>query len=195
MNCPLGAGLRMAVFLAASTCVLAQTPAQSSPPLQPAESGTSKSAIDVVVTDQSGAVIPNANISIRRFDSHVTMHGKTNEAGQFHSADLAQGKYLLMVNSLGFYFQWESIDLGPSETRKVSMTLWVAPSPVNGPPPGDAVTPEPQLSTVVPEFLPEPIADLPLGGGPTKLVLKDAPQHPNSAKHFFSTLGHKLGFL
>jgi len=147
-----------------------------------------------VITDQSGAVIPNANVSIRRDESGVKKEGSANEAGQFHADGLDEGKYLIIVNSRGFMTLMETVDLGRSETRRVSMTLGVNPNPTNFPPVSDSMLLQPQTSTAVPEFLPDPIAELPIGGGPMKLALKEAPQqHPNAAKRFFSALGHKIG--
>ncbi|HET6179750.1 MAG TPA: carboxypeptidase-like regulatory domain-containing protein [Candidatus Sulfotelmatobacter sp.] len=113
----------LAVLFAASACAWAQTSQQSPPPLRPTES-----VVDLVVTDQSGAVVANASVSIRDVETGKRIAGSTNESGRFHTADLAGGKYEVTVKSRGFKPSTVTADLGLFETRQMTIMLLVAPT-------------------------------------------------------------------
>lgn len=76
------------------------------------------------VIDASGAVIPNASVSVRSMDTGITRELKTNESGFWRAPSLVPGRYQLEVTSAGF----EKIIRGPlvvepAVERAVDVTL------------------------------------------------------------------------
>jgi hypothetical protein len=54
------------------------------------------------VTDVSGAVVPNAKVSISEVDTGIAHNGQTNESGNYLFANLPPGKYSVSVEATGF---------------------------------------------------------------------------------------------
>src|SRR4051812_41241501 len=55
-----------------------------------------------VVTDPTGAAVPNAAITVTNNDTGLTVTDKTDEAGRFSVPNLAPGRYDLKVVASGF---------------------------------------------------------------------------------------------
>ena len=60
------------------------------------------SSITGTVTDSSGAIVPNANVSITNDATNVTKTAVTNSAGSYTVTDLIPGKYTVKVGNAGF---------------------------------------------------------------------------------------------
>jgi hypothetical protein len=56
----------------------------------------------LLVLDASGAVVPNAKVSLTNESSGVETCGNTNDAGELRLAGLVHGKYKVVITSLGF---------------------------------------------------------------------------------------------
>ena len=54
------------------------------------------------VTDSSGAVVPNAKVTVTEVNTGVNRSGQTNESGNYTFPDLAPGQYMVTVESSGF---------------------------------------------------------------------------------------------
>lgn len=63
---------------------------------------TTDGAIGGVVTDSSGAVVPNAKIQIRNLDTNATSSATSDGAGRFRLASLSPGNYEVAVSASGF---------------------------------------------------------------------------------------------
>src|SRR5262245_16305513 len=55
-----------------------------------------------VVTDSTGAVIPNANVTIQDLDRGASVDTTTNDQGLFTRTQLANGRYSVNVAAQGF---------------------------------------------------------------------------------------------
>src|SRR5262249_37323112 len=55
-----------------------------------------------LVTDQSGAIVPGAMVTVRNLDTNVTRTSSTQENGRFNLPALPVGKYELTVEVRGF---------------------------------------------------------------------------------------------
>ena len=59
--------------------------------------------ISGTVSDASGAVVPNANVTITGADTHATVwRGVTNESGVYRAPEISAGRYNVRVESQGF---------------------------------------------------------------------------------------------
>ncbi len=83
-------GLFVAAVLGAGTCALAQTVTGS---------------VNGTVTDPSGAVIPNAQVSVRNVDTGVVTPTTTNGAGLYSVRFLPVGRYTVTIEATGFATQ------------------------------------------------------------------------------------------
>src|SRR6267143_1367002 len=61
-----------------------------------------QATITGLVTDESGAVIPNARVAATNVETRVTREAQTNSEGQYRVPYLSPGRYELTVESQGF---------------------------------------------------------------------------------------------
>ena len=81
------------------------------------------------VTDQSGAVIPNANISLKNQATGDIRTGKSNGAGDFTFSSVEVGNYEIDVQASGFQqFKEAGIHLDPGDQRSLHELKMVAGS-------------------------------------------------------------------
>jgi hypothetical protein len=172
------------LILAASICA-----AQQSQSLDSFQQGDS--AISVQVVDMTGAVIQDAAVSLEKVPRTSGPAGKTNQVGTYQATGLAEGEYVVSVRARGFQDAGIAVSLGPNEAMHTVVTLQIGSPNDMGPPFGGPPAPmlEPIVSDVHPEFIRSTVDPAMIRLTPTQ-----APPRQNSIKHFFSTLGHKLGF-
>ena len=65
-------------------------------------SGQSNANLQGTVTDSSGAVLPNATVTVRNADTGVTQSVKTDSAGTYQVPALSPGRYDVEVSASGF---------------------------------------------------------------------------------------------
>ena len=82
-------------FLAMTLAMAWQTPA-------PAHAQELRGRVSGTVSDESGAVIPAANVSLTNVNTTVAVERQTNEAGQFAFDFVSPGNYEVRVESEGF---------------------------------------------------------------------------------------------
>ncbi len=63
---------------------------------------TSTSSISGTVSDSSGAVVPNAAVTLRNENTGVTLHQLTSSAGLYAFGSVSAGSYSLVVEATGF---------------------------------------------------------------------------------------------
>ncbi|HEY2930845.1 MAG TPA: carboxypeptidase regulatory-like domain-containing protein [Acidobacteriota bacterium] len=63
---------------------------------------TGAASIQGVITDNTGAVIPDAEVEARNLDSGVTLKTVTNSAGLYRVTGLVPGRYSIRVTAAGF---------------------------------------------------------------------------------------------
>jgi hypothetical protein len=82
------------------------------------------SAITGSVTDQSGALVPNATVLVTNEDTNVELTVKTNDADVYSAPYLAAGHYRVTVTAGGFQaFRNTGIIIGTSTTVRVDAVL------------------------------------------------------------------------
>lgn len=160
-DCPVGfravvrrvsrvAGAALSAVMSVGFAV-AQTPQKDSPLTQiaPADSG-----IEVVVLDESGAVIANAQVFVADGKGGEVAKGISNSHGEYRSPNLSPGLYLVTVRSLGFRTYTNTVTILPHETTSLRIELALDGEAMMGVivTVSDA-TVEPMPSTNVPDLL------------------------------------------
>jgi hypothetical protein len=78
------------------------------------------------VTDTTGAVVPDAEVSVTNESTNVVVQVKTDHAGEYTMPYLAPGRYTLTVKKEGFSaFRRTGVTLGSAERARVDARLQV----------------------------------------------------------------------
>ena len=142
-----------------------------------------KGEIALAVTDQSGALVPNARVSLVSEATHRKQDGITDSTGRLRLSNLNAGSYVLTVGWPGFETESRVISLSQGQIVEMQVTLKVAPLM------GVVVSIE--SAAVEPEPLPESITrqlDQVDSSNPDVKPVS----HSNVFKKLFSSIGHKL---
>lgn len=92
----------------------------------PAAAQIKSSAVTGTITDASGAVVPNATVTVSNQETNVSQEVKTTTAGEYTVPYLGAGRYSLTVKAGGFQtFRKTDIVLGTSTTVRVDASLVV----------------------------------------------------------------------
>jgi hypothetical protein len=85
-----------------------------------------RSAIEGVVTDPSGGIVSDAQVTLVNVETGVSQTVKTNSTGSYSFPALPPGKYKITVSAKGFAsVAQENITLGGAETRTISLAMKV----------------------------------------------------------------------
>lgn len=83
-----------------------------------------RSAIEGTVTDPSGAVVPDAQVTLTNLDTGLSQSAQTNSEGLFRFPSLGPGRYKVSATKLGFATTTqENIALLAEEIRTVPLAL------------------------------------------------------------------------
>jgi hypothetical protein len=109
-------------LIATSFCLVNRTTAQT----------TTSGALTGVITDQTNAVVPDAEIKIKDTTKGTTQSTKADSEGLYHFFFLAPGRYELVVTHDGFREEGRTVQvvLGPSITVNVVLQIATANSDV-----------------------------------------------------------------
>ena len=140
--------LSMALGLVASTPALAQF----------------SSSVQGVVQDSSGAVVPDATVTLRNLDTQVTSTTKTNAAGVYRFSSLAPGRYEIGAEASGFQPVKSELRLETAQTAGVNLTLSVAGTAEQVSVTGEATVFNPAETRIQTTIRNETLQDLPLQG-------------------------------
>jgi hypothetical protein len=89
-----------------------------------AQAQAANGVIEGLVTDASGAVVPNAKVRIINLDTGLEREATTNEAGLYRVPLLPLGRYELKVTQTGFNtFSQSGITLSAGQAATVNVTL------------------------------------------------------------------------
>ena len=82
------------------------------------------SAITGIVTDASGALVPDATIVVTNEETNVTVQAKSNGAGEYTVPYLETGRYSVTVTEKGFEtYRKTGIVMGTATTVRVDVAL------------------------------------------------------------------------
>jgi outer membrane biosynthesis protein TonB len=83
------------------------------------------SGISGTVTDQSGAIVPQATIEIRLLAGNSASNARTGPSGQFTFKGLAPGQYELQITAPGFRRTTQRVEVQPQQIAAVRAQLEV----------------------------------------------------------------------
>jgi hypothetical protein len=78
------------------------------------------------VKDFTGAVVPNAQVTITNQDTHVANQTKAGSSGEFHATNLLPGRYDIAVSSAGFQgttIRGVLVDINKTSTSDVTLSV------------------------------------------------------------------------
>ena len=78
------------------------------------------------ITDQTGAVVPNANITATNVETGQVRTGVTDSDGRYSMGSILPGKYSVMVEAKGFKrFEQSGITVTPNTVSRVESALQI----------------------------------------------------------------------
>jgi hypothetical protein len=120
--------------------------------------------ISGTIKDDTGAVLPGADIVVKNFETGISRSAVSNGDGAFTLAGLPPGKYEVRVALPGFTTSVQSVELAVAQQAGLTVTLKVGPAQESVTVTAGAVLVDTQssaLSALVPE---KTIEELPLNG-------------------------------
>jgi len=154
---------------------IAQTPARNASSLVQIEQ---EGEITLIVRDQTGAVVPNARVSLLNQTNRRQQDGITDSTGRFRQSDLNVGSYVLTVGWPGFETERRLVSLTEGQVLEVQVTLKVAPL-MGVVVVAESRIVEPQLESIEPQL--------------RRLDETEKPvSHSNFFRKLFLSLRHKL---
>jgi hypothetical protein len=91
-----------------------------------AYSQTTFATITGTVTDATGAVVPNASITVTNVETNTTVSGSSNEVGNYSLPQIKEGKYTVKVEAAGFQpFLAKDVILTARDIRRIDAVLEV----------------------------------------------------------------------
>ena len=83
-------------------------------------------AISGAVRADSGAVMPNAKVTVKNAATGESKETQTDAAGNFAVAELASGDYDVIVSAEGFTTRTLNVNVGPGPTQRLNVVLMSA---------------------------------------------------------------------
>ena len=144
---PSSASLLPPARIAASVLILALL----APVISEASGRWHDEAVSGVVTDRSGAVVPDAEVALLTVGNTEVARGRTDAAGAFVLTGVPAGQYVLLVQKPGFASQRRTAVAGPdwSTPVRIQLEVSVAAETVTV----TAVRGQLQETTAVPDFV------------------------------------------
>lgn len=133
-------------------------------------------ALTGVVQDPSGAVVPNAKVTLTETDTNLKLTGKTDHSGVYTFSPIKIGHYSITVSAPGFQTTTQqnvSVDIG----QRASVSITLQPGAVSASITVSTAPPllETQESTVGQVLTTQQINDTPLNGRNTMYLVQLAP--------------------
>ena len=89
-----------------------------------ASAQSDRGIISGVITDSSGAVVPNAGIVLTNADTHVVTRSTGNQLGLYTLSNVPVGKYDLTVTATGFKaYQGSGLVVSVGQSLRIDVTL------------------------------------------------------------------------
>jgi hypothetical protein len=136
---------------------------------------TTTGDVSGVVTDPTGAVVPNASVTLKNVDTGSSQSATTNSLGTYRFALLSPGNYSVSATATGFQSVTErvSVTLGGSASGNLQLSLSSSSTTVEVS--GQITSVETDNANLNTNFSPEQVALLPNPGNDLSAVALTAP--------------------
>lgn len=124
--------------------------------------------------DPSGAVVPNAAVTLKSLDTGATQASTTDSTGEFRFRLLKTGQYMVSTSPAGFQKLEQPVEVAVGSVATLNLTLQVGTSTqtVEVSAGAPLVNPDPSMNT---PFTPQQLAQLPAAGGDITTVAFTVP--------------------
>jgi hypothetical protein len=124
--------------------------------------------------DPSGAVVPNATMTLKSLDTGSTQNSTTDSSGEFRFRLLKTGLYMVSTSPAGFQKleQQAEVTVGSVSTLNMTLAVGQATQTVEVSAAAPLVNPEPSMNTT---FSPQQLAQLPAAGGDITTIAYTVP--------------------
>ena len=124
--------------------------------------------------DPSGAVVPNATVTLKSLDTGSTQNSTTDSTGDFRFRLLKTGTYMVSTSPAGFQKteQQAEVTVGSVVTLTLTLTVGQSTQTVEVTAMAPLVNPEPSMNT---PFSPQQLAQLPAAGGDITTIAYTVP--------------------
>jgi hypothetical protein len=124
--------------------------------------------------DPSGAVVPNATVTLKSLDTGATQSSTTDSTGEFRFRLLKTGQYMVSTSPAGFQKteQQAEVTVGSVMTLTLTLTVGQSTQTVEVSATAPLLNPEPSNNT---PFSPQQLAQLPAAGGDITTIAYTVP--------------------
>jgi hypothetical protein len=124
--------------------------------------------------DPSGAVVPNATVTLKSLDTGATQTSTTDSTGEFRFRLLKTGQYMVSTSPAGFQKteQQAEVTVGSVMTLTLTLTVGQSTQTVEVSATAPLLNPEPSNNT---PFSPQQLAQLPAAGGDITTIAYTVP--------------------
>jgi len=128
-----------------------------------------------VVSDPSGAVIPNATITLKNNGTGQTMNATTNASGVYRFSLLTPGQYTVTVNAAGFQNAERTVTVSVGQATSMNMQLAVGTSSQTVEVTAEGGVVQSENGNISTTFTPEQVQLVPNPGNDLSYIVQSAP--------------------
>jgi hypothetical protein len=144
--------------------------------LMPAAAQNSVSGdITGIVTDQTGAVLPNITVTMKSNDTGATQNATTNAAGVYRFSLLAPGSYTISASPQGFQSVQRTTTVSVGQASTVNLQLNVSSSGTTLEVNAEGGTVDTQNANISTTFSPTLVQQVPNPGNDLSYIVQTAP--------------------
>ena len=127
------------------------------------------------VTDSSGALVPNASVTLTNLDTGIPSHATSNSSGQYHVNSLSPGRYKVHVEAQGFQSKDVTAQITTQQEAGIDVTLGVGGTSETVSVEAEAEGVNPQETRIQATLDTQQVRDLPLQSRGTLNLVNTAP--------------------
>jgi hypothetical protein len=128
-----------------------------------------------VVSDPSGAVIPNATVTLKNNGTGQTQNGTTNSSGVYRFSLLTPGQYTVTVNATGFQNAERTVTVVVGQATSMNMQLAVGTSSQTVEVTAEGGVVQSENGNISTTFTPEQVELVPNPGNDLSYIVQTAP--------------------
>src|SRR5258708_664884 len=132
-------------------------------------------AITGVVSDPSGAVIPNATVALKNNGTGQTQNATTNQSGVYRFSLLTPGQYTVTVNASGFQNAERTVTVSVGQATSMNMQLAVGSSSQTVEVTAEGGVVQTDNGNISTTFTPEQVELVPNPGNDLSYIVQTAP--------------------